>query len=158
MSKSFVTMERCVICGKDTGTLFLNKRLKNTFEMHTSTPTSVCDKCKKKYLKYGVMLIVPENGNLTVIKDSAFKRIFDKPIPKGKIAFTDDALLLSLNNGRWILLTETTKKQFLSYEKVRKSGKTNMMDVQKVSELSGLRREKIIDIITTYGKLSEAYL
>jgi len=55
-------------------------------------------------------------------------------------------------------LTETTKKQFLSYEKVRKSGKTNMMDVQKVSELSGLRREKIIDIITTYGKLSEAYL
>jgi len=55
-------------------------------------------------------------------------------------------------------LTETTKKQFLSYEKVRKSGKTNMFDVKKVVELSGLRREKIIDIMTTHGKLSEAYL
>jgi len=100
MDKSYVTIEKCVICGKDTGQLFLDRRLKNTFNKHTSTPTSLCDKCKKKYLKDGVMLINPENGKLSVIKDSAFKRIFDKPIPKGKIAFTDDEVLLFLSKGK----------------------------------------------------------
>jgi len=96
MSKSYVTMEKCVICGKSTNALFLDMRLKDTFDTCTTTPTSLCDECKEKYLKNGVMLINPETGKLVVIKDSAFKRIFDKPIPKHKIAFTDNEVLSAL--------------------------------------------------------------
>jgi len=53
---------------------------------------------------------------------------------------------------------EITKEQFLAYEKVKESGKTNMFDVGKVKELSGLKREKIIDIMTGYEKLCQMYL
>ena len=97
MDKSYVTLEVCVICGKDTGALFLDRRLKNSFEMHTSFPNSVCDGCREKYLSKGVMLINPKNGKLVVIKDEAFKRIFKCKIPEGKIGYTDDELLEKLN-------------------------------------------------------------
>jgi hypothetical protein len=78
--KSYVTLERCIICKEDTGTLFLDKRLRPCFDMHTTLPHSVCDKCRAKYLKNGVMLVCPETGDLVVLKEEAFTRLFDKPI------------------------------------------------------------------------------
>jgi len=51
-----------------------------------------------------------------------------------------------------------TKEEFLAYEEVRVSGKTNMFDIRNVEMLSGLSRKKIIEIIKNYGILKEKYL
>jgi hypothetical protein len=51
-----------------------------------------------------------------------------------------------------------TKKEFESYEEVRESGKTNMFDVRMVEALSGLPREKIFEIMKTYGTLKAKYI
>lgn len=99
MKKSFVTLSVCPICKKETGELLLDRRLRNTFGMHTINPTRVCDACKKKYLNKGVMLINPETGSLVVIKDEAYKRIVNKPIPKSKIAFAEETVLMKLLGG-----------------------------------------------------------
>lgn len=51
-----------------------------------------------------------------------------------------------------------TKEQFLSFERVRKSGLTNMFDVKTVMSLSHLDRKTILDIMEQYDQLSELYL
>jgi hypothetical protein len=98
MDKSYVTLEQCILCHEDTGNLMLDRRLRETFEMHTTFPTSVCDKCKEKYLKKGVMLVNPETGSLVVLKEEAFKRIFDKPISR-RIYFAREDVLERLRLG-----------------------------------------------------------
>lgn len=98
MDKSYVTLVLCPICQKESGELLMDRRLKPTFEMHTTVPTSVCKKCKKKYLSKGVMLIDPKTCRLVVLKNEAFKRMFNKPLPKHKIAFCEDAVLDKVNN------------------------------------------------------------
>ena len=50
-----------------------------------------------------------------------------------------------------------TKKEYTAYEKVRLSGVTNMFDVGTVEILSGLSREKIIEIMKTYEALMKKY-
>lgn len=50
-----------------------------------------------------------------------------------------------------------TKEQFQAYEDVRASGATNMFDVRKVSQLSGLEREDIMMIMSTYASLCKRY-
>ena len=52
---------------------------------------------------------------------------------------------------------EISKEDFQAYEKVRASGVTNMFDVRKVEILSGLSREKILEIIKTYSDLMNKY-
>lgn len=96
MSKSYVTIELCPICHKETGSLLLDRRLKDTFEMHTIIPSHVCEKCRSKYLGKGVMMINPQTGSIVVIKEEAFKRLFNKPIPQGKIAFAEEEVLSRL--------------------------------------------------------------
>ncbi len=98
MDKSYVTMKECPICKGDTGSILMDKRLRNSFEMRTINPGNTCDKCRNKYLSKGVLLINPQNGGLVVIKDGAFKKVFDKPIPKRKIAFVDDQVLAMLQH------------------------------------------------------------
>jgi len=51
-----------------------------------------------------------------------------------------------------------TKKQFNSYEEVRLSGATNMFDTQKVTELSGLDRKQILEIMVNYSRLKFKFL
>lgn len=51
-----------------------------------------------------------------------------------------------------------TKEEFLTYEEVRKSGKTNMILVNIVESLSGLSREKIFEIMKSYSSLREKYM
>ena len=50
-----------------------------------------------------------------------------------------------------------TKEEFEAYEKVRKSGVTNMYYTQVVSEMSGLDKEQIMEIMKTYDKLCKKY-
>ena len=52
---------------------------------------------------------------------------------------------------------EVTKDQFNAYEGVRKSGVTNMFAVSLVSELSGLDKDTIIEIMNNYGRLSKKF-
>ena len=62
MDKSFVTMEQalCPVCGKthDTGNLLLDKRMRNKFEMHTTTGYGLCEECEKKNKAGFIALIV----------------------------------------------------------------------------------------------------
>ena len=46
---------------------------------------------------------------------------------------------------------KTTKKDSLAYQEVQFSGVTNMFDVVMVSQLSGLSRETIADIMKNYS-------
>jgi len=50
-----------------------------------------------------------------------------------------------------------TKEQFIAYKKGQKSGVTNMWDVNKVVELSGLKKEMIIEIMSRFNSLEEKY-
>ena len=95
-NKGYVTIELCPICGGDTGTLLMNKRLHKTFGKQTVNPGTTCGECKEKYLKVGVMLINPETGSLAVLKDEAFVRLFNAPIPARKIAFAVEGVVQQL--------------------------------------------------------------
>jgi hypothetical protein len=50
------------------------------------------------------------------------------------------------------MATQITKQDFQKYVRVQRSGKTNMFDVAMVESLSGLSRNKIIDIIKNYNE------
>lgn len=50
-----------------------------------------------------------------------------------------------------------TKTDFEDYEIVRESGVTNMYDLIRVSELSGLDRETIKLIMSNYSELNEKF-
>jgi len=53
--------------------------------------------------------------------------------------------------------TEITKEQFEAYESVRESGVTNMFMISTVSDLSGLDKAVIKDIMIHYNFLSEKF-
>jgi hypothetical protein len=52
-----------------------------------------------------------------------------------------------------------TREKFDIYNEVRRSGKTNMLDVKSVIRLSGykLDREDVMDIIQNYGGYQEIW-
>jgi len=50
-----------------------------------------------------------------------------------------------------------SRAQFAAYEHVRQSGVTNMWDVARVSDLSGLSSETVTAIMEDYGSLQETY-
>ena len=58
------------------------------------------------------------------------------------------------NNNK---MTEITKEQFEAYVDVQMSGVTNMFDVKTVSDLSGLEKEEIMEIMKNYGTLKDKY-
>ena len=58
------------------------------------------------------------------------------------------------NNNK---MTEITKEQFEAYVDVQVSGVTNMWNVKLVGELSGLEKEQIMTIMTSYGELKDKY-
>jgi len=93
MEKSYVTLVLCPICRKENGELLMDRRLKPTFEMHTIVPYGVCDKCRKEYLSKGVLLINPQTCRLMVLKDDAYKGLFNKPIPPQRIAYCEEEVL-----------------------------------------------------------------
>ena len=82
----------CMICHEEV-ILLARRDARGELPEKGSIMPQVCDECKGKYLDKGVLLINPDNGNFVVLKDEAFKRIFNEEIPPQKIAFTDDELL-----------------------------------------------------------------
>ena len=50
-----------------------------------------------------------------------------------------------------------TKEEYIAYEKVRRFDLTNMSDINVVQVLSGLTREKIIEIVEHFYELMEKY-
>ena len=55
------------------------------------------------------------------------------------------------------MATKITKEDFQAYLKVQSSGKTNMFDLRNVVKLSGLSREKILEIMTNYRKYKKRW-
>jgi len=53
-----------------------------------------------------------------------------------------------------------TKEQFLTYERIRQSGVTNMFDVRAVRSLSGgvLSDDNCFEIMKNFSSLKEMYL
>ena len=54
-------------------------------------------------------------------------------------------------------MEKITKEEFLNYEEVRESGVTNMFCVKTVMSLSGLTKDKILEIMNNYGDLQNKY-
>jgi hypothetical protein len=52
---------------------------------------------------------------------------------------------------------EISKEDFKAYESVRTSNATNMFMVSKVSEISGLHKDKCLEIMKNYDYLCEKY-
>ncbi len=52
---------------------------------------------------------------------------------------------------------DITEEDFKAYERVRASGVTNMWDTNRVCNLSGLEKEKVITIMGNYGDLEKEY-
>ena len=50
-----------------------------------------------------------------------------------------------------------TREEFEAYTDVQRSGVTNMFDVKTVSELSGLGRPKLIEIMEKYDIYHKKY-
>jgi len=106
-NKIHVTLERavCPACGKeyDTGALLLDKRLRQVFDMYTTTGFAPCPECAK-LLETHVVLVEVSNspksagntmkqeeayrtGNLTWMKREVAKKVFNMPIPENGIVF-----------------------------------------------------------------------
>jgi hypothetical protein len=54
-------------------------------------------------------------------------------------------------------MTEITQEQFEAYERVRTSGVTNMWAVSVVSDLSGLEKDTIMQIMKNYSELKDEF-
>ena len=76
MSKSYVTLEQaiCPICTetKDTGALLLDRRMRDTFEMHTTTGVDICKDCREK-IDDGYIALVGADEKQSVINDNKIK-------------------------------------------------------------------------------------
>jgi len=100
MDKSYVTMEVCPICKGDTENILIDRRIKDVFEKRTINPRNTCNKCREIYLKEGVLIINPETVSLVVLKEEAFSRIFNIPIPNDRIAFAHEEMIQRLTEAK----------------------------------------------------------
>ena len=51
-----------------------------------------------------------------------------------------------------------TREDFELYEAVREIRKVNMFDIKYIEDLTGLEKEKLIDIMDNYGDYKEKYI
>ena len=63
----------------------------------------------------------------------------------------------NINDNKLNKMEKITKEQFEAYVDVQESGVTNMFDVKLVGELSGLEKEQIMTIMTSYSELKDKY-
>ena len=105
--KSYVTMETviCIVCGqeKESGALLLDQKLRPKFNQKTCTGWGLCDEHQKLKDKGFIALVgidpekTTENtpdqwyriGAFAHLKETAFKRIMNVPVPSGKICCVD---------------------------------------------------------------------
>lgn len=52
---------------------------------------------------------------------------------------------------------EITENDFEDYEAVRESGATNMLNINNICMLSGLTRQRVMEIIKNYDKYEKKY-
>lgn len=55
-------------------------------------------------------------------------------------------------------MSKISKAKFLRYENLRKSGDTNMYDLDYVKSVTWLTKDEVIAIMQNYHKLAEKYL
>ena len=63
----------------------------------------------------------------------------------------------NINDNKLNKMEKITREQFEAYVDVQMSGVTNMFDVKTVGQLSGLEKEQIMTIMTSYGELKDKY-
>lgn len=111
------TISQCIICGREKNEIaLLGAGYKGEAPMHMVISIEPCDECKKKYLSIGVLLVEATNeyrplrgrasklipvptGSCKVIKDEAFKRMFNIEIPKKKICLVESDVFELLKEG-----------------------------------------------------------
>lgn len=101
------TMPICIICNEEKGTIaLLGNKYKGEAPKHMLLDIEPCEKCTKLYLKSGTLLVEVEadqhtpTGMVTVIKDSAFKRVFNQEVPKNKITKVEKGILQILQKAQ----------------------------------------------------------
>jgi len=119
MEKSYVSMEQnlCIVCGKtfDTGSILLDKRLRNSMERHTVTAMGMCPECEKLKADGFVALVECDpakskpshdgtvkpheayrTGRIAHLKVEAFKRVFNVPVPPKGVCFVEPGVVEKL--------------------------------------------------------------
>jgi hypothetical protein len=119
MSKSHVTLEQhiCVVCGHpfDTGTILLDTKLRERFEMHTPTGYSMCPEHKKQADEGYIALVECDpsktqvegdrirhvadayrTGTIAHLKKDVWDRIFNIPVPDKMVAFVEPDVIRML--------------------------------------------------------------
>lgn len=96
--KSLVTMEQhqCPVCGiaHDTGTVLLDRQLRDKFEDRTVTGISLCPE-HKAMVDAGFTILIEMNsamqrtGRIVQVKHEVWPNIFDAAIPAGGVAYVD---------------------------------------------------------------------
>jgi len=94
------TLSTCIICGKGTGEIvLLGAAYKGKAPMYMITSIEPCRKCREQYLSDGVLLVEAreENriptGRVVVIKNEAFTKVFEQPIPDKHIVYVEAGVL-----------------------------------------------------------------
>lgn len=116
MMKSHVSLEQqvCVVCTEnfDTGSLLVNRRLRNSLEHTTTTGWGMCPKCTKmKDEGYVALIGIDEakssavhradlkpgeayrTGDVAHIRSEVWDHVFTIPIPEKRIAFVGDEVM-----------------------------------------------------------------
>lgn len=118
MTKSYVSMEAnvCQVCGvtHETGSILLDRHLKDRFEHQTVTGYSLCPEHEKLHQEGYVALVavdkdksrvrgntanpgeVYRTGDIVHIRRSAFGKVFDCDAPEGPLAFCDEEVVTML--------------------------------------------------------------
>lgn len=120
MTKSHITVEQhiCVVCAEpyDTGSLLLDKYMRDKFEQNTITGWGMCEEhAKLKKDNYVALVGIDEQksgvfsksrtvdptdvhrlGTYIHIKSEMFEDIFDVALPETMVAFIDEALVNAL--------------------------------------------------------------
>lgn len=110
--KSYVTMEQqvCIVCGKtfDTGSILMDRYLKDRFDMHTITGWGMCEEhAKLKADGFTALVEIDEakttdrenpyrTGNLAHVRNSVWEHIFDVPLPPKGVCFVEVGVLAKL--------------------------------------------------------------
>lgn len=84
----------CILCGEPTGVAMLGNAVKGEAPHKGVYDLEPCSGCYDKHLADGVMLVECDSvdgptGNVVVIKDEAFAKVFTIPIPPKRIALVD---------------------------------------------------------------------
>ena len=84
----------CLICQREVILMARKTVKKQELPKKGSQLLSVCEDCRKKYLKHGTMLLNPKNGSFMVIKDEAFKTFFPEvKVTEQKVCYCDQEVL-----------------------------------------------------------------